>query len=328
MSVGVNENEMFSARDDVAADDDESTTIETPGLDARTLPLESATTGVEPPPAVIDSLTVAALAVIAMSTEVAFHEGMHALFCRIVGGNVLVWSALVVECQTQDDAQSKVVAGSAAVVNVIVGVGLALLLRFGDASRCVAVVLADQRAKFLIWLALSMHWFSGTGYWLFSGIGDVGDWAIVILDWNPVASRIVMTIVGLVSFVLCVIVSVQLFAGMVGGTQLREQMRRGFRLMLITYVTSVCVMLVTCVSFWQLGPLQGASFASLPVVGGLLAVLGAFSPFLYMMFWFHNARFAKPPGPMLEIRRSWWWIAAAIVITPLYAIGLASGIRF
>jgi hypothetical protein len=32
---------------------------------------------------------------------------------------------------------------------------------------------------------MMMNWFYGAGYFIFSGLSNVGDWAVVINGWDP-----------------------------------------------------------------------------------------------------------------------------------------------
>ena len=77
----------------------------------------------------IDWLTVIAIAAIAVSLTIAFHEGIHTLSCMVVGGDVLEYSALHADCSDAGSWQDKVISGSASISNLILGVVCLLLLR-------------------------------------------------------------------------------------------------------------------------------------------------------------------------------------------------------
>lgn len=67
---------------------------------------------------------------------------------------------------------------------------------------------------------------------------------------------------------------------------------------------------------------------SLPVIAGLLAVLGGLSPLLWMMQWFQAKMFTKLDKQPLEIHRQWQWMGVALVVTFLYAFVLGRGLYF
>jgi hypothetical protein len=66
----------------------------------------------------------------------------------------------------------------------------------------------------------------------------------------------------------------------------------------------------------------------LPVTAGLMGVLGALSPLLWMPRLLYSGWF-PPRGPQpLEIRRKWSWVAAAVVVVGLYAVVLGRTLYF
>jgi len=71
---------------------------------------------------VVDWLTVVAIAEIAISFNVAFHEGVHALTCLAVGGHLQEYSALYESCDSPTESRGKIIAGSAPTYNLIAGV--------------------------------------------------------------------------------------------------------------------------------------------------------------------------------------------------------------
>jgi hypothetical protein len=128
-------------------------------------------------PSGIDWLTVAAVSAIAISFNVAFHEGVHALVCLFTDGKLLAYSALYVDCDSSGVWQAKLVSGSASIMNLVLGTISWILLRRMQS--------ASGRITYFLWLFMLMNWVYGAGYWMFSGIGNVGDWAVVIKGWQP-----------------------------------------------------------------------------------------------------------------------------------------------
>lgn len=69
----------------------------------------------------IDWLTVAAFAALALALTTTFHEGTHAVVCLLLGGELKEFSALHVLCHADAVWQEKMVAGSASLVNIVIG---------------------------------------------------------------------------------------------------------------------------------------------------------------------------------------------------------------
>ena len=74
-------------------------------------------------------ITVVAIAAIAISLTVAFHEAVHALLCVGVGRDLQEYSALHVVCNHVFDWQRKMEVGSASIANLVVGTVFWFILR-------------------------------------------------------------------------------------------------------------------------------------------------------------------------------------------------------
>jgi hypothetical protein len=262
---------------------------------------------------VVDWLTVIAIAAIAISLTVALHEGVHALACVGVGGDLEAYSALAVSCDAQTVLQEKVVAGSAPFYNLIMGIGLWLVVR---RSRKLS-----SETWYFLWLFMLMNLLYGSGYFMFSGIAGVGDIAGVISGWEPGWMwRVLTTIVGSFMFMFFVWLALKEFGTMVGGDP-SEQIKRANKLSIISYVTSLVVVLIA-------GLFNPLGFLSLPVTAGLLAALGGLSPLLWMMQWFQAKMFTRVDKQPLEIHRKWQWIGVAIVVVFIYTFVLGRTLYF
>ena len=262
---------------------------------------------------VVDLLTVVAIAAIAISFTVAFHEGVHALTCIVVGGNLQEYSALYESCDSATQLQAKIVAGSAPTYNLIAGVFLWIMLRNsrGRASE----------TQFFLWLFMLMNWCYGAGYFIFSGIANIGDWAVVIKGWEPSwLWRVLMTIAGTLLFVLFVRLALKELGVIIGGDA-NEQIRRANKLCILSYITSVMVVLLA-------GFFCPYGFLSLPVTAGLFAAAGALSPLLLMMRWFRTENFEKLVQEPLEIHRKWHWLISAIIVVFTYVYILGKTLYF
>lgn len=262
---------------------------------------------------IVDWLTVVAIAAIAISLNVAIHEGIHALTCLGVGGRLQEYSALHVACDLQTVQQGKIVDGSAPVYNLIAGLLLWIVVRN---ARNLA-----SEGWFLLWLFTLMNWLYGAGYFMFSGIANVGDMATVINGWEPSwLWRVLMTIAGALLFVFFVWLALREFGKMVGG-EANEQIRRANKLGILSYVTSLAVVLIA-------GLFHPYGFLSLPVMAGLAAVAGGLSPLLWMMQWFRAKSFAILDKQPLEIHRSGRWLAIAVVVVLAYTVVLGRTLYF
>jgi len=251
---------------------------------------------------VIDWLTVVGIAALAISFTVAFHEGVHVLACFAVGGD-LQGAALYASCESTTELPAKIVAISAPAYNLLAGL-LAWRLFRHSRNR-------SSESQFFLWLFMLMNWFYFAGYFVFSGVTNVGDWSIVIEGWQLIwLWRVLMTLVGVLLFVFFVRQGLKEF-GKVACDHADEHFHCVNRLCLLSYFTSFLVILFA-------GFFCPYGLTSLPVTAALFAVLGALSPFLLMMRWFRTDRFAKLADEPLEIHRRWRWIVTSLVMVFVY----------
>ena len=262
---------------------------------------------------VIDLLTVISIAAISISVTVAFHEGVHALTCVAVGGDLLEYSALYESCDSPTRLDAKIVAGSAPTFNLLAGVLLWIILRHLRKQ--------SSEIRFFFWLFMVMNWLYGAGYFIFSGIANIGDWAVVINGWEPNwLWRVLMIIVGTLCFLLFIRLTLQELGRIIGSNE-DEQIRSATKLCILSYATSFIVILMA-------GLFCPYGFFSLPVTAGIFAVLGALSPLLWMMRWFRTNIIVKVVKEPLEIHRNWRWIISAGIVVFFYIFILGRTLYF
>jgi len=105
------------------------------------------------------------------------------------------------------------------------------------------------------------------------------------------------------------------------GVDADEQIRRGNKLCILSYFTSFVIVLIAGF-FCQHGLL------SLPVTAGIFAVIGALSPFLWMMRWLRTKNFVKLVKEPLEIHHKYQWLVAASIVVFIYVFILGRTLYF
>ncbi len=141
-------------------------------------------------PSLPDLPTVTAIALVAYAASNVLHEAVgHGGACLALGGKALVLSSVHFECgeQAMSALALRGVAAGGTIVNFIVGSLALVVLKKANPLR-------TPHAAYFLWLFATLNLLSGAGYFLFSGVGDIGDWADVArgtmppLLWRPAMS--------------------------------------------------------------------------------------------------------------------------------------------
>lgn len=247
-----------------------------------------------------DLLTVIAIALVAYATSNVLHEAVgHGVACVAVGGKPIMLSSLHFECG--DEAISvlarRAVAAAGTIVNFIAA---AVGLFFFKTTR-------KPHAAYFWWLFMTLNFLMGAGYFLFSGIGNIGDWAAVAAGtMSPVIWRPVMALFGGGLYFLLARRSGQLL-GDLSMTRPR----------LLTVPAYIAGGVLYCVSglFNPVGPILIAISAAAASFGGASGLL-----------WL--TKFTPATAGSVTLERSYAWVIAGCVVAAGFVLILGPGIRF
>lgn len=263
----------------------------------------------------LDRPTLVAIAVAAFALANVVHEGLgHGGTCLLVGGRALALSAIHFDGDLGglDPAAGKWVAAGGTLANLALGlVAWAALRAFRG---------APGPARFFLWLSMTVNLLQAAGYWLFSGLGKVGDWAAVIDGWTPHwAFRLGLAALGGSAYWGFVHLSLREASPFLGPGPGRW--RRGVPLTLIPYLAGG-VLYVAAGLLNPVGPL-------LVLISAAAASFGGTSGLAWMAQLLRDERrFPPHDGPALAIPRSVPWLAAGAAIALLFVGVLGPGIRF
>jgi hypothetical protein len=121
-----------------------------------------------------DTLTLIAISALACILQDVLHEGMgHGVTAWLSGARKITMSTVALQC----DIDTRWISANGTLVNLLFGAIFWLLLlrpqRYQPATR------------YFLTLAMAGNLFTGTGYFLFSGVTNFGDWAAVIRGLQP-----------------------------------------------------------------------------------------------------------------------------------------------
>jgi hypothetical protein len=266
---------------------------------------ESAIDGV----AMADPFTVGAIALLAYMLGNVLHEGLgHGGACLLDGARPLVISSVHFEC-SQD---SRLVMAGGTLVNFLSG-GVFFLLGRLTGPRY-------PRLKYFFWICMTVNLYTATGYFLFSGIGGIGDWGDFIQGLGPQwLWRIGLTIFGAATYLLAARISLRELRPLIGSNK-EERYRRAVRLSAIPYFAGGILM---CVA-GSLNP-KGAI---LILISAAASTFGGTSALMWTPQMLKGGTI--PCGPAAEpmtIHRSWPLIVAACVIAIAFIGVLGPSVR-
>jgi hypothetical protein len=256
-----------------------------------------------------DLLTIAAITIAATVLADFIHEALgHGGMCLVTGGRPLVLSTVHLECSTD----TRLVAAGGTLANLIFGA------LFWVAARAVK---RSVFWRYFFWLLMTFNLFGVGGYFLFSGIGNIGDWAAVVAGWQPAwAWRVGLASLGIVTyFFVFVPLSLRELRPFLG-KDAKIRVRRARRLTVTSYLTAG---ILACVAgaLNPVGPL-------LILISAAAASFGGNSGLAWMWQLLYGSRIPSSEFQMPEIERSWGWIIAALVLATGFIAGLGPGVKF
>jgi hypothetical protein len=205
----------------------------------------------------------------------------------------------------------RVVAAGGTVANFIAG------LVFWLASRAAT---RATRLRYFLWLSMTINLFEAGGYFLFSGVGNIGDWAAVIQGFEPSwLWRTGLTLLGVSSYLLFVwlaLLEMRPFVGPKGP----ERVRRAKKLCLAPYLAGGVFSCVAA-TFNPVGMiLVGISAAA--------ATFGGTSGLAWMWQFFARDRLPSTSFEMPPLTRSRGWTVAAAIVGALFIAIVGPGVKF
>ncbi|MGD0362164.1 MAG: hypothetical protein ABSC93_14915 [Bryobacteraceae bacterium] len=121
-----------------------------------------------------DRLTLAAIAALACILQDVLHEGLgHGVTAWLSGAHRMTLSTVAL----QSDIDTRWISANGTLVNLLFAAIFWALLRRPERYK--------PATRYFLVLAMTGNLFTGTGYFLFSGVSNFGDWAAVIRGLEP-----------------------------------------------------------------------------------------------------------------------------------------------
>ncbi len=257
--------------------------------------------------------TIAAAAAVAYALATVLHEAIgHGGACLITG----CVPRLVTSMQFQGDESGL----SSGAVNVIAAGGTFANL----IAAAIAIVLLRRRRDaqgagwLFLWLFASINLFHATGYFLFSGIAGIGDWASIVSGLSPWwAWRSALAVIGGVTYWMATSWSMRTLAERLSGPA-KARVAEANRYTLTAYAAGG----VLSVAAGLLDP----GGAALVLISGAAASLGGTSALAWGPQLLRDASFVRERRAPLRVRMDRRWIAAGVIVAGVFIFVFGPGV--
>jgi hypothetical protein len=172
-----------------------------------------------------------------------------------------------------------------------------------------------------LWLLMTFNLFDAGGYFLFSGIGNFGDWAAVVAGWQPAwAWRVGLIALGTVTYFLLFVPFCLRELRPFLGKDPEIRVRRARQLTLAPYLSAG---ILSCIAgaLNPVGPL-------LILISAAAASFGGKSGLAWMWTLLRGPLIPNSELQMPEIERSRGWMVAAVILATVFIAGLGPGVKF
>jgi hypothetical protein len=260
--------------------------------------------------AAIDQGTLVAIAIIAYVTADVLHEAVgHGGACLLAGCQPVALSTVHFDCS----CESRLVAAGGTLANLFVGVmGLPALRHSRSFS---------PRTRYFLWLLMTVNLLQEAGYFLFSGAGNIGDWAAFFAGFSPEwVWRSGLIALGTLLYMLFVCLSLRELTPFLRTTSpVRE--RPALELTVVPYLAGGFLSFVAGL-FNPVGMI-------LVAISAAAASFGGTSGLAWMAQLLKNPRFpTRGELAPFSITRSWAWIGVAVVLALFFITVLGPGLTF
>jgi hypothetical protein len=258
----------------------------------------------KPAPGADDKLTICAISIVAGILTNVLHEGIGHGFTALLSGaktgvlTTVAWSSAF---------DSRLVEAGGTLVNLAAALVFWLVLR---SARH-----ASMPTRYFLLITCAFNLFTGTGYFLFSGVTNFGDWAAVISGLHPHRLwRALLVVIGACSYYAAVLV---VGIGLVRYVGIpRHEQGRLRKLTLVPYLTAI--LLASTAGLLNPLGIQLLWQSALP------ATAGGQSGLLWLQYYIPRQTDPKrSPG---QLARSHVWIGVAAVLGIVYVVVLGRGI--
>ncbi len=254
-----------------------------------------------------DLPTIIAISIVAFALANVLHEGLgHGGACMLTGGQPRVISSVHFDCSLDN----RFISAAGTLVNFVAGFLSWVWLRAVNRRR--------QHLRYFLWLFMTINLLQAAGYFMFSGVGNIGDWSDVILGLSPAwLWRVGLTLLGAVSYTLLGWLALLQLRTFLGAGEIR---RGGAKDLTIAPYLTGGILYTVAGMFNPVGMILVGISAAAASFGGTSGMA--------WMTQYLGGRFApRIENQPVALQRSRGWIGAACVTAAIFIGVLGRGVR-
>ena len=266
-----------------------------------------------PTAARVDLLTAIGIAALVVSLGNVVHEGIgHGGACVLTGCDPQLLTSMTFTGEREEASElaRRLIPAGGTIANLLAAVIALLWLRLTPPS-------AHARWYFL-WLLSTLSLLEAAGYLLFSGLGNFGDWAVVVRGWQPPwLWRAGLAIAGGVAYWFIADWSMKRLAARIPGTG-AARLPTAYMLTLSAYATIAVV---------RIGAgLLDPHGVKVLLIAAVASSLGGASALAWGPQLLRNPKDGVFAGEALQLDRDWRWIGTGLLAAALFIGVLGPGI--
>jgi hypothetical protein len=255
-----------------------------------------------------DALTLGAMGIAAYILADVVHECLgHGVACVAAGGRITLLTSVLF----RSEPWSRMTDAAGPSANLLFGFLLWIALRCGKGW--------PVQTRFFLLLGTTFNLFWGTGYLIYSGIANTGDWVFAIQGFQPFwLWRSIFVVVGIVLYGFSMSMLGLNLGSFVSGS-CEEGARRSRLWLFIPYIATGIAACIAALLYRddRIAALKGAAQETFVTNLGLLAI----------PLWFRRNRTAVSSPPNFVTRRLGWILSTAVVFVAFAGV-LGRGLKF
>lgn len=252
-----------------------------------------------------DIPTVIAISVVAGVITDILHELVgHGGACLLSGQKPVLFSTVHFVCSTD----SRMVSAGGTIVNFIAAALSYLAMKN----------VRQLHWRFFFWVMMVFNLLDGAGYFLYSGLLNIGDWSYFVHDWHPAwAFRVGLSLLGFFAYWASVVIAMRLLATMLSPDRERS-LALARRYNWTAYLTSG-VLLTVAGLFNPIG-------MRLVAISAMAASFGGHSGLAWMGQFLRDEKMKLPASESGVVERSWAWIGVATAMAIVFISVIGRGV--